>query len=236
MARSSTATGQRLLVGIVVGCVVAVAGCSSTPSSTGSPASTPTGSSASATGSSTSSTPTPTATPTSSTTATAATTTTLVISLAGCEGCKVFAEQDGTKTQPLTTPWQVSGTVRSGRVTLTVPTRRTTGMHFAVTCGGDICNSNNAQPVVVLRYRDYPVGAIVEDSAAEQQTEASGCWAGTTSSTVRLHLSMTVFPDIIALRHAHSILVWASPQVAVVPGTWEATYHGGLGTQSEVLC
>jgi hypothetical protein len=232
VARSSTVTGQRLLVGVVVGCVVAVAGCSSTPSSTSSPTSTPTGSSASATGSGTSS--TPTSTP--STTATAATTTTLVISLAGCEGCKVFAGQDGTKTQPLATPWQVSGTVGSGRVTLTVPTRRTTGMHFAVTCGGDICNSNNAQPVVVLRYRDFPVGAIVEDGAAEQQTEASGCWAGTTSSTVRLHLSMTVFPDVIALRHAHSILVWASPQVAVVPGTWEATYHGGLGTQSEVLC
>ena len=123
-----------------------------------------------------------------------------------------------------------------GRVTLQLPTRRTIGMHLAVTCSGDICNSSNAAPVVVLRYRGIRVGAVVTDAVARTRSQASGCWVGTTAATVSLALHVTVFRDVILMREAHSIRVWASPQVEVVTGTWSPTYRGGLGTQDVVLC
>jgi hypothetical protein len=59
---------------------------------------------------------------------------------------------------------------------------------------------------------------------------------GTTATAATFALHVTAFPDKILDRSAHSIRAWMSPQVAVVPGTWEPTYRGGLGTQDSVLC
>ena len=126
--------------------------------------------------------------------------------------------------------------MRSGRVTLRVPTNLTRGLYFGVSCSGDVCNSSNAAPVVALRYPAYAPGTTVPDSGAKAQKQASACWAGTSVAAVTIPLTMTVFPDVILTRQAHSIRVWANPQVAVVPGTWLATYKGGLGTQAIIVC
>ncbi len=224
--------------------VLALAGCSgATTSSTSSPttSTTPGASSSSSSPSVTSTSPTPSSTSPSGTPSTGptapATVTTVVITVQGCPtGCRIFAEQDGTREHPLATPWQVSTLVRDGRATLLVPVARTKGLHFSVGCPGDVCNSSNAAPVVVLRYRGIAVGASVTDAVAKSQTQASGCWVGTTSATATFALHVTVFPDTIFDRKAHSIRAWMSPQVAVLPGTWLSTYRGGLGTQDSLLC
>jgi hypothetical protein len=109
-------------------------------------------------------------------------------------------------------------------------------MSFTVACGGDKCHASNAQPVVVLRYQGQAVGAPVTDAVARNAKRASGCWAGTTESHVDLPLTVTFFADTIFDRKTQSMRIWADPQVAVVPATWETTWHGGLGTQDEVQC
>ena len=230
--------------------LLALAGCSSAASSSTS-GQTPSGATSSTTTSpgTSASSPSPSASPTSaepspssSTTPTVAPTTpvavtTVVITVQGCpEGCRMIAEQDGTATLPLASPWQVSALVTHGRVSLEVPVAKTRGLHFAVACPGDICNSSNAQPVVVMRYRGMAVGAAVRDAVAKDQAQASPCWAGTLSATAKFALHVTVFPDQVLDRKAHSIRAWMSPQAAVVPGTWYETYRGGLGTQDVVLC
>jgi hypothetical protein len=223
--------------------VLVLAGCSAATSSTGSspaPSASPSSSSPSVIPSS----PTPSVSPSSATPSTPspdptspATVTTIVVTVRGCPtGCRIFAAQDGTRADPTRTSWQVSALVRDGRVTLKVPVARTKGLHFSVGCPGDVCNSSNAAPVVALRYRGLAVGATVTDAVARTRTQASGCWAGTTAATASFALHVTVFPDTILTRRAHSIRAWMSPQVAVVPGTWESTYHGGLGTQDSVIC
>ena len=214
-----------------------LAGCGSSPSANGT---SPTTASPSATHASPITTVTPSPTRTSAPTTSAptpATVTTVVITVRGCpKGCRIFAEQDGSTSHPLARPWQISALVRDGQVTLNVPVARTRGLHFAVGCSGDVCNSSNAAPVVVLRYRGVAVGAVVTDAVARTRTEASACWAGTTSAAEAFTLDVSVFPDRILTRQAHSIRAWMSPQVEVVPGTWTATYRGGIGTQDVVLC
>lgn len=158
----------------------------------------------------------------------------LVVS--GCEGCRIFAYQLGTLASPVADPTQVSGVVRSGRLSLLVPTNRTRGMYFLVACTGDRCNSSNAQPVVALEYRGQAVGSTLNDAAAATRKQASGCWAGTIASTARIELTATFFPDVIFTRRAYSMRIWANPQVAVVPNTWLDTYKGGLGTQTGLSC
>jgi hypothetical protein len=161
----------------------------------------------------------------------------LVVTVTGCPaGCRIHAGQDGTATKPLDNPWDTSGLVVNGRVTLTIPVARTVGMHFSVSCPGDYCNASNAAPVVVLRYRGLAVGATVSDAVARTRPQASGCWVGTTSADSAIALTVTAFPDTIYERKAHSIRVWASPQLDVVPATWETTYRGGLGTQEGWPC
>ena len=251
MYGSETARALRVSGTVVVAVVaLALGGCSSSPPSTtsSSPTPTPSSTSPSPTPSTTSPSPTttspsPTATSPSATatspspSASPATVTSLVITVQGCPvGCRIFAEQDGTAAKPLARPWQISGLVRDGRVTLRVPVKRTVGMHFSVNCAGDYCNANNAAPVVVLRYRGIAVGATVTDSVARNRPQASGCWVGTTSATATIALHVTTFPDTIYERKANSIRAWASPQVAVVPSTWETTYRGGLGTQDIWPC
>lgn len=224
-----------------------LAGCSgaATSSASSPPPTSPSASSASPT-TSVSTTPSASATVTPSSSATTsatsspttpATVTTVVIRVQGCPaGCRIFAEQDGTQADPMRTSWQISALVRDGLVTLKVPVARTAGLHFAVTCSGDFCNSSNAEPVVVLRYRGIAVGATVTDAVARTRQQASACWVGTTAATARFSLHVSVFPDTIFDRTSHSIRAWMSPQVAVVPGTWQSTYRGGLGTQDSVLC
>ena len=212
--------------------VLALAGCSTAASSSASSSSgTPSDTTSSQPGSPSGST-TPTVGPTAPPTVT-----TVVITVQGCpKGCRIFAEQDGTATLPLASPWQVSALVMNGRVTLRIPVAKTRGLHFAVACPGDLCNSSNAQPVVVMRYRGIAVGSAVGDAVAKNQDQASPCWAGTLSATAALAMHVTVFPDQIFDRKAHSIRAWMSPQAAVVPGTWYDTYRGGLGTQDVILC
>ena len=182
--------------------------------------------------------PSESATVTPSTSPTApATVTTVVITVQGCPtGCRIFAEQDGTQADPMRTSWQTSALVRNGTVTLRIPVARTKGLHFAVGCPGDVCNSSNAEPVVVIRYRGIAVGSTVTDAVARTRPQASGCLAGTTAATATFSPHVTAFPDTIFDRKAHSIRAWMSPQAAVVPGTWMSTYRGGLGTQDSVLC
>ena len=82
------------------------------------------------------------------------------------------------------TSWQTSALVRNGIVTLRIPVVRTRGLHFAVGCPGDVCNSSNAEPVVVIRYRGIAVGSTVTDAVARTRTQASGCWVGTRAARV----------------------------------------------------
>jgi len=248
MTRRTARTRGSVVLAVLV---LALAGCSSaTSSSASSPSSGGPTSSATPSPSGSALSPSPSVTassvspsPSGSTSAptvgptTPATVTTVVITVQGCpKGCRIFAEQDGTATHPLASPWQVSAVVANGRVTLKVPVAKTRGLHFAVSCPGDVCNSSNAQPVVVMRYRGIAVGATVTDAVAKSRTQASPCWAGSTSATATFALHVTAFPDQILDRKAQSIRAWMSPQAAVVPGTWYDTYRGGLGTQDSVPC
>jgi len=248
MAASTTLRTARTRGSVAMAVLVlALAGCTSAASSTASPsgtASTPSPSvsspspsvSASSPSVSASTSPSVSTTPTVGPT-TPATVTTVVITVQGCpKGCRIFAEQDGTATLPLASPWQVSAYVTNGRVTLKIPVAKTRGLHFAVSCPGDVCNSSNAAPVVVMRYRGIAVGATVTDAVARTRAQASPCWAGTLSSRATFAMHVTVFPDQIFTRKAHSIRAWMSPQSEVVPSTWYDTYRGGLGTQDVVLC
>jgi len=155
----------------------------------------------------------------------------------GCDACTITAIQVGPKDNYLPTPFLAEAKIVQGSAHLTVPTKYTSGMYFTMTCHTGLCNSSNAQPVVVLRYPDQALGAQVSDAIAGAEKTASMCWAGTTGSQAEFTLTTTVFADKdIAGNPSHSIRVWASPQVAVVAGTDSGTYAGGLGAQDFLHC
>ncbi|CAB4956259.1 unannotated protein [freshwater metagenome] len=163
--------------------------------------------------------------------------TALTFTVTGCDACTISAIQVGPQDNYLPTPFLVDAKVVNGKAELTVPTKYTSGMYFTMTCDTGLCNSSNAQPVVVLRYPDQAVGAQVSDAIAGAEKTASMCWAGTTDSRAGFSLTTTVFADEdMAGNPSHSIRVWASPQVDVVAGTDSTTYAGGLGAQSYLHC
>ena len=219
---------------VLAGCqATPAASVSTSPTATARPTKSPTPT-ATATATATA-TPSSTPSPSPSDTAVPTGTTVITVQLAGCENCTIYANQNAA-SGPGSQPIQVAATVRKGQATLRVPTAATNGMWFSLTCTGDICNSSNAMPVVALQYKAQAVGTSVTDTTAAAAHEASGCWVGTTDQQVSLPLTMTVFADTILGRKAHSIRVWANPQVATVDNTWLITWHGGLGTQAQLSC
>ena len=163
--------------------------------------------------------------------------TVLTMNVQGCDACTISAIQVGPKDNYFQTPFVAAGRVTGTQVTLAVPTKYTKGMYFTATCQTGQCNSSNAQPVVVLRYPNQPVGAMVGDAVAASQKTASMCWAGTTGSTASFSLTTTTFADKdLSGNPMTSMRIWASPQIDVVPGTDATTFHGGLGAQDFLHC
>lgn len=238
----SCACGALLLAGCASGPVAPTgSGTSTSPAPTSSSASvaSPTTSPATPTPSTTTSppptSPSSSATPSTSPSAPAVRTrVTLVVT--GCEGCRVVAERDGTRAAPLDRPTQIWATVKHGVATVVMPTSWTRGTHFGVACTAPGACQAPASPVVALRYAGVPLGAELTWAQAQHHGSASACWAGTTRATARLVLTVRLTTTHAGMATVPWVVAWASPQVAVVPGTWEPTDRGGLATQDVVLC
>jgi hypothetical protein len=115
----------------------------------------------------------------------AADTTTITLKIVNCEGCAV---------QPMLLRTDADGQVadytgdrvkvRGGVAVMEVPTDDTPGMSFLIDGPGK--EYIDALPVLVTQFRGYRPGTVVTRAQAKAAKKASGCWLGTSASSVTL--------------------------------------------------
>ena len=127
----------------------------------------------------------------------AAKTTSLTLTVHGCDGCTIQPVRAGiTATSPV---WRgKKKKVRNGSVHWKVSVRHTVGMSFDIS-DPDAVNIG-AMPDIVVAYRGIAVGHRVPAGAAEHKKRANGCWAGThkASITLRVRWNDSVPPRLSA--------------------------------------
>ena len=118
--------------------------------------------------------------------------TTITLKIRNCDGCTI---------QPMLLRTDADGTdgglhrhkvkVRDGVAVMKVPTDDTPGMSFLV--DGPGTENIDALPVLVTQYKGYAPGTVVTRAQAKAAKKASGCWLGTSASSVTLRArAMTV--------------------------------------------
>lgn len=154
----------------------------------------------------------------------------LTVQVSGCDTCTVQPISIG----PGDNYWSTDKkTVSGGRVTFRVPARRTSGMALMVTEPGPDAFILDAEPYVVMRYEDLPVGRKVTDALASFQDSGLGCWAGTRqkSATLKVVVARRTVTDPRTGSTGQAILPFLERGVHTV-GTANPTTHGGvLATQ-----
>jgi hypothetical protein len=108
--------------------------------------------------------------------------TTIALNVHGCSGCKVQPVQNDSGTISY---WGTKKKVRHGQVTLRVPTSRTSKMAFLVYAPFDDYAEQGYPMVVVSQFKGKSPGARVTARFAGGTHRASGCWTGTSRSSVR---------------------------------------------------
>ena len=159
--------------------------------------------------------------------------TTITLKIRNCEGCTIQPmllreDADGAEADYTGTKVKVS----DGVAVMKVPTDDTPGMSFLVDGPGreDI----NAMPVLVVQYKGYAPGTVVTRAQAKAAKKGSGCWLGTSASSVTLRArAMTVqLPSFPPDGTTTSVTAaWLVPTGNAVGGFDQAT-KGVIATQN----
>jgi hypothetical protein len=163
----------------------------------------------------------------------AADTTTITLRIANCDGCAV---------QPMLLRTDADGQVanytgdrvkvRAGVAVMEVPTNDTPGMSFLLDGPGK--EYIDALPVLVTQFRGYRPGTRVTPAEAKAAKKASGCWLGTSASSVTLRARATTvllprFPPDGTTTPVKT--AWLVPTAKAVGGFDDVT-KGVLATQN----
>ena len=156
----------------------------------------------------------------------------LTLEVTGCEGCEIGLTQALNGRRKV---WQAPGrTVEDGTASWSIPTSRTHGLSITVLAPWD--GGAGYVPTVAFRYPGLHVGDHVTHRVAKRKKRASACWAGTTSATSTLeitvvHARSTNPPgDPIRTPRAFTSVTqeWEKPM--------ERAWHGISGTQDATYC
>jgi hypothetical protein len=152
--------------------------------------------------------------------------TTLTFAVDDCEGCEVQLHQGRDWSSQ-------ERTVRNGKVSFTMPSKRTWGMSTTVRAPWE--GHTGYLTTVAFRYGGKQVGDPVTPAEARAADAASACWAGTRSRRVTVPLVVErVRVDGVRGRVAGSIAYtpttedWTSPL--------RSAYDGVLGSQDLDEC
>lgn len=163
----------------------------------------------------------------------AADTTTITLKIVNCDGCAVQpmllrTDADGQVANYTGDKVKVHG----GVAVMQVPTNDTAGMSFLLDGPGK--EYINALPVLVTQYRGYRPGTVVSPVQAKAAKKASGCWLGTSASSVTLRaraktVLLPTFPPDGTTTPVKT--AWLVPTAKAVGGFDDVT-KGVLATQN----
>lgn len=159
--------------------------------------------------------------------------TTITLRISNCEGCTIqpmLLREDADGKEADYTGDKVK--VRDGVAVMKVPTDDTPGMSFLVDGPGP--ESINALPVLVVQYRGFAPGTVVTRAQAKAAKKGSGCWLGTTASSITLRARATTvrlptFPPDGTTTPV--ITAWLVPTAKAVGG-FDEVFNGVLATQN----
>lgn len=163
--------------------------------------------------------------------------TTITMKVTGCEGCSITPVQalnGGTAQASIWTGTTVK--VANGVAVFTVPVSKTAGMSFNLDARWRV--DINAMPVIVTQYKGTQPGQRVTKRQAKAFAQATGCWAGTTSSAVTLRVTvrrvwMPGFPE--GSKRAKVPLAWMVP-TAETTGGFDQAFKGVIAQQEAWYC
>jgi hypothetical protein len=159
--------------------------------------------------------------------------TTITLKIRNCDGCTIqpmLLREDADGKEADYTGTKVK--VRDGVAVMKVPTDDTPGMSFLVEGPGPL--GIDAIPVLVVQYKGYAPGTVVTRAQAKAAKKGSGCWLGTSASSVTLRArAMTVqLPTFPADGSTSSVTAaWLVPSGNAMGGFDEAT-KGVIATQN----
>jgi hypothetical protein len=159
--------------------------------------------------------------------------TTITLKIRNCDGCTVQPmllreDADGAEADYTGTKVKVS----DGVAVMTVPTDDTPGMSFLV--DGPGTENIDALPVLVVQYKGYAPGTVVTRAQAKAAKKGSGCWLGTSASSVTLRArAMTVRLPAFEPAGATTVVTaaWLVPTGNAAGGFDQAT-KGVIATQN----
>ena len=149
----------------------------------------------------------------------------IVITVSGCEGCRVTAGRGDEWG------WAALGSrvVRDGRVAFRVPAAKTLGMRFTV--DDPHAAFTGAQPVAIIRYVDQAVGERIGPARAVREGYGYVCTGAVSGRAARWHLRVAHVP----VRGGYDLRPYFTPGVASL-GTPQRLRRGGLGINGDFFC
>src|SRR3954447_11405976 len=177
---------------------------------------------------------------TAASSARAARTTSLTLTVHGCDGCTVQPVRAGNAaTVPV---WRGKAKkVRNGSVHWKVSIRHTVGMSFDITDPDAV--EIGAMPDIVVAYRGIAVGDRVPAGVAKHKKRANGCWAGTHSAAKTLRVRVerfqatSAFPPPVKGFAIRPYFVKTRAHLRIATGKeFDRTFHGAIGNQDAYFC
>lgn len=165
--------------------------------------------------------------------ASAAGMTTITLKMRNCEGCTIqpmLLREDADGQEADYTGTKVK--VRDGVAVMKVPTDDTPGMSFLVEGPGPL--GIDAIPVLVVQYKGYAPGTVVTRAQAKAAKKASGCWLGTSASsiTLRARAATVQLPTFDGNGTTAAVpMAWLIPTGNAVGG-FDAATKGVIATQN----
>lgn len=165
-------------------------------------------------------------------------TTTITITVAGCEGCTISA---WTPIMPGAAGGPASrAKVRGGTATIQLPTSQTRGTSFQVEPVTD--PFMDAVTLIVFQYKGAQPGGTITKAEAMAHSRGSACWAGTSEATAqfRVRVRSVWGPafDPMATNpptRARQPLAWVVPTQQSAPPYWPL-FKGALQAQNTPDC
>jgi len=177
---------------------------------------------------------------TAASSARAARTTSLTLTVHGCDGCTVQPVRAGNGTTVQV--WRgKTKKVRNGSAHWKVTIRHTVGMSFDIN-DPDAVNIG-VMPDIVVAYRGLAVGDRVAAGVAKHKKRANGCWAGTHKAEINLRVRVerfrttSAFPPPVKGFSIRPYFVRTRAHLPIVGGRmYTRTFHGAIGNQDAFFC
>lgn len=161
--------------------------------------------------------------------------TSIELKVQGCKGCRIQPVQN--KNESLTWSGR-SRKVRDGSVSFTVPTRRTDHMAFLVYAPFDELAQGGIPMVIAVGFKAREPRSKITPRYAAKARQVSGCWRGTTGSTVRRTLVVNKVKIKDSLISEDPITVAAGYFTRTLPARpyWHRTRKAQLHASEPVIC